>query len=271
MDPNRHRNIRLIIKQSSDKPKTKNSLEKIESIVRIISTILIPLIIGAGGWWIQSSIQSQTVGRDYVKLAIDILKDPDTVNVSSQTREWAVKLMQTYSPIPFSEDLKKGLSDGTTILSPDKQIISPGVLELELKRTIKDNSYTEGELSVNGNFFGYTIEDKDRGLKQNDDSTKINKLLVLGETAIPAGRYQVVMTFSERFQKPLPFLLNVPGFNAVRIHAGNAAADTEGAILVGYKFNKNTNDISESVKASADLNRMINAACERGKVFITIQ
>ena len=54
-----------------------------------------------------------------------------------------------------------------------------------------------------------------------------------GRTAIPAGRYRVGLSFSNRFQKLLPELFDVPKFTAIRIHAGNRPEDTDGCILVG--------------------------------------
>ena len=60
---------------------------------------------------------------------------------------------------------------------------------------------------------------------------------VKGHSAIPEGRYAVVISFSPKMKQWLPILLGGPDFNrkwqGIRIHAGNTAEDTEGCILVG--------------------------------------
>ena len=80
---------------------------------------------------------------------------------------------------------------------------------------------TIGELTVDGAFECYVLEDVER-------ETKIK-----GETAIPRGTYSVVITMSNRFKRELPLLENVPGFTGVRLHPGNTHADTEGCLLPG--------------------------------------
>ncbi len=57
-----------------------------------------------------------------------------------------------------------------------------------------------------------------------------------GETAIPFGIYDVILSYSLRFKQELPLLKNVPNFEGVRIHAGNTIKDTEGCILVGTDY-----------------------------------
>ena len=129
-------------------------------------------------------------------------------------------------------------------------------MELTLTRTDFTNDSTIGELSVNGKFECFTLEDKVRPVK------------IKGMTAIPAGAYEVVINFSERFQRPLPLLLNVPNFDGIRIHAGNTAKDTEGCILVGQVKQKNF--IGTSRLALEALFKKLKKASLTGKIFIHI-
>jgi len=94
-------------------------------------------------------------------------------------------------------------------------------MEIEVKRLYKTKLSTIGELSINGVFECYTLEDVERKVK------------VASETAIPAGKYNVIINMSNRIKKLLPLLQDVPGFTGVRIHSGNSNHDTEGCILVG--------------------------------------
>lgn len=82
-------------------------------------------------------------------------------------------------------------------------------------------SATIGDLSVNGRFECFTLEDLERHNK------------IPGETAIPKGTYPILLTHSPRFKRNMPLLVNVPGFDGIRIHPGNSDKDTEGCILVG--------------------------------------
>ena len=106
---------------------------------------------------------------------------------------------------------------------------------ITIKRLYKTDTSVIGELLVNGVFECFTLEDIERPVK------------IKGETAIPRGTYRVIINESNRFKRQLPLLLNVPGFEGVRIHSGNSNHDTEGCILVGQTRNKNY--IGQSRKA----------------------
>lgn len=124
---------------------------------------------------------------------------------------------------------------------------------LEVKRLYKKDTYTIGVLMVDGEKFSDTLEDKVRDLKSEKK--------IYGETAIPAGKYKVVMSMSSKFKRVMPYLENVPQFTGIMIHPGNTIKDTLGCILVGE--NKKKGQLVNSRKYSDELNKRINEAIER--------
>lgn len=130
-------------------------------------------------------------------------------------------------------------------------------MELTLKRTWLTPRSTIGELSVDGVFECFILEDRYRPPPE---------VKVPRETCIPCGRYEVQVTYSPRFQRPLPLLLDVPGFKGVRIHPGNKAADTEGCLLPG--LHRGTDTVLQSRVAFDGLFLKLREAV--GPVFITI-
>lgn len=109
---------------------------------------------------------------------------------------------------------------------------------LKLKRVFFSDKYTIGKLFINNAYFCDVLEDKDRDLNKDGDLSDEGEQKVFGQTCIPRGEYKVIITESNRFKKRLPLLLNVPGFEGIRIHGGNTADDTHGCLLVGENKEK---------------------------------
>ena len=100
-------------------------------------------------------------------------------------------------------------------------------MKLRLERIFKGENYTIGRLYIDDIYFCDTLEDTIRSIDENGNGK------VYGKTAIPSGKYNVIMSMSDRFKRVLPLLQNVPHFEGIRIHSGNTADDTHGCILVG--------------------------------------
>jgi hypothetical protein len=99
-------------------------------------------------------------------------------------------------------------------------------LKLLLTREGQGVTCTHGRLYVDGLFECFTLEDVDRFLESGGAKVK-------AQTAIPRGTYKITIDWSNRFQKKMIHILDVPQFEGIRIHAGNTSADTEGCILLG--------------------------------------
>ena len=148
-------------------------------------------------------------------------------------------------------------------------------MELTLTRIAKKKTYTIGRLAIKEQvsdeylageaerYFCDTLEPTWRDYKNGARKMK-------GQSAIPEGRYAVVISWSPKMQKWLPILLGVPMFTGIRIHAGNTSADTEGCILVGE--NRKVGMVVNSNRWLKRLKDRIVEAKERGEaVWITVK
>ena len=152
-------------------------------------------------------------------------------------------------------------------------------MELILTRIAKRKTYTIGRLYIReqvmdeylpgyeDHYFCDTLEPTWRDYEHGAYKVK-------GRSAIPEGRYAVVISYSPKFKQWLPILLGGPEFNrkwqGIRIHAGNTAKDTEGCILVGQ--NREVGKVLDSRKWLYELKQKIVEAKDRGEaVWITIK
>ena len=141
-------------------------------------------------------------------------------------------------------------------------------MKLTLKRIALRSTYTIGRLYVDGNYFCDTLEDTVRDLNKNGKFDNGEKK-VYAKTAIPYGTYEIKWTYSPRFKKYTPQLMNVPSFEGIRVHAGNTSADTEGCLILGE--NKQVGKVLNSRATINKFYTIIKKACSKGKVTIEIK
>lgn len=130
-------------------------------------------------------------------------------------------------------------------------------MELTLSRNLFTDISTIGDLYWRGIWECFTLEDPVR------EGPKIP-----GNTAIPEGRYEVVIDWSDRFKRLMPHILNVPDFTGIRIHVLNTAEETEGCIGVGQR--KIIDKILGSKRAFDKLFTKLEDVLKHEQVFITV-
>lgn len=135
-------------------------------------------------------------------------------------------------------------------------------MKLKLERKYFKDTYTIGNLYVNGSFFSNTLEDKNRDVNKNGKFDN-GEVKVYSETCIPFGIYRVIVDMSPKFKRELPRLLNVPSFEGVLIHRGNTNKDTAGCILIGE--NKEVGKVLNSTLYEKRLVKIIKEAITKGE------
>ena len=128
-------------------------------------------------------------------------------------------------------------------------------MKIKVDRIYKGESYTIGRMYLNGEYFCDTLEDAIRPVK------------IPNETAIPAGIYKVEVTYSPRFKRNLPLLIDVPNYTGIRIHNGSNKDHTSGCILVGFNTSKGI--LSDSRKTSDQLTEKLKSLSEPIEIEIS--
>lgn len=121
-------------------------------------------------------------------------------------------------------------------------------MKITIIRTNYTTNETSGTMLLDGDFFGYTLEDTVRF------SPKIKH-----KTAIPPGLYRVTVSYSPRFKRNMPQILQVPGFTGVRIHGGNTHKNTSGCPLVA----KNRQIDGDGIKIWGSLERKLTTELQK--------
>lgn len=143
-------------------------------------------------------------------------------------------------------------------------------MELQLIRESLNATSTEGRLLIDGKFFCYTVEDVVRA----ESGEWKKEVKVYGKTAIPYGRYPVLVTWSNRFKRMLTGVFGVPDFEGIRIHNGSSEQSSAGCIIVSYQKDDGPdgkrNRVINDKKAMNDLCKIVEAAQKKEKVYLTV-
>lgn len=146
-------------------------------------------------------------------------------------------------------------------------------MELVLQRTHENGRATFGKLYVDGRFVCHTLED----VVREQFGTPVADWKIRGETAIPSTSYagtpyRVTLESSQRFGADTLTINGVPGFDAIRMHAGNTEEDTEGCVLLGAAVDAHGIVNGTSRPAVSLMRELVRQAIAGGvHVFLTIR
>ncbi len=142
-------------------------------------------------------------------------------------------------------------------------------MELYLKRE-ENQTKTFGRLYEENIYLNETLEDKVRSASDP---------FILKETAIPYGRYRLIISFSNRFKKQMIQIINVRGSNilyhgvsvdacGLRLHGGNTEEDTLGCVLCGKT--RTLEGIKDCKIVVDNLIKLVKSADKKEEVYLNI-
>lgn len=91
-------------------------LEKTRAVASILSAAAIPVVLALVGYSVQQSIAEDGIKKDYLTMAIAMLKDGGE-KLDPELKGWATAVVSKYSPVPFSVEAKSKLG-GALYITP---------------------------------------------------------------------------------------------------------------------------------------------------------
>jgi hypothetical protein len=141
-------------------------------------------------------------------------------------------------------------------------------MEILIQREATRDEFTPGEMFINGEHFCWTLEDAIREIPGRPPV----EWKIYGKTAIPVGKYKVVINWSGRFKRQMTHILNVRGFEGIRIHNGMTERNTEGCPLVNYERAKDKRLKDFNRSAMVDLEALVlKALTNKEQVILEIK
>lgn len=136
--------------------------------------------------------------------------------------------------------------------------------ETSADRFFKGPKHTVSHFYIEGTYYCDILEDVVRELGANGEGK------IKGETAIPAGRYEIVMAMSPTFKRMMPYLRKVPFFSSIMMHWGNIPLHTKGCLLMGKNTEKGKVTNSKAITI-AWIERLEKELAAGKRAFITIK
>lgn len=106
--------ITLVVKDRE--VKSLDCWDKMERVSKALAVAAIPIVLAVSGFVIQSRLQDQTVKRDYVTLAVSILRESENATATPEMKTWAADLLNQNAPTQLPLGLLSKLKSGETTL-----------------------------------------------------------------------------------------------------------------------------------------------------------
>jgi len=117
-------------------------------------------------------------------------------------------------------------------------------MKLIVQRVLQTKRSSTGKLSIDGVPSFVTLEPPPFPNPPPDGN---------GFVCIDAGVYPLTIRWSDRFQRPMPHVEDVPGRTGIELHFGNWPRNTDGCGLIGKDFGNLPDYVSQSDASFAAL------------------
>jgi hypothetical protein len=106
-------------------PERPNKLQVLTALATAASLVLIPLVLAFVGNKYSNATKEKEIRARFLELAVGILNKPDSTG-DPEIRRWAVKVIDRYSEVPFSDSARTLLVGGASIASSGPRIETIG-------------------------------------------------------------------------------------------------------------------------------------------------